>query len=95
MVTYPSTHGVFGKNIAELCRLIHEAGGAGYVDGANPDALVGHCAPPEFGADVSHILNLPRNLLYSAWRWRPRRRAYRCGRTSCAFFASPPVVISQ
>ncbi len=55
MVTYPSTHGVFEENIAELCRLIHEAGGQVYVDGANLNALVGHCAPPEFGADVSHL----------------------------------------
>ncbi len=55
MVTYPSTHGVFEESIAELCVVIHEAGGQVYVDGANMNALVGHCAPPEFGADVSHL----------------------------------------
>ena len=55
MVTYPSTHGVFEESIAELCDVIHEAGGQVYVDGANLNALVGHCAPPEFGADVSHL----------------------------------------
>ncbi len=55
MVTYPSTHGVFEENITELCTLIHDAGGQVYVDGANLNALVGHCAPPEFGADVSHL----------------------------------------
>ena len=55
MVTYPSTHGVFEESIAELCDIVHEAGGQVYVDGANLNALVGHCAPPQFGADVSHL----------------------------------------
>jgi len=55
MVTYPSTHGVFEEAIADVCAIIHAAGGQVYVDGANLNALVGHCAPPEFGADVSHL----------------------------------------
>ena len=55
MVTYPSTHGVFEEAIADICAIIHAAGGQVYVDGANLNALVGHCAPPEFGADVSHL----------------------------------------
>ena len=55
MVTYPSTHGVFEESITELCDIVHEAGGQVYVDGANLNALVGHCAPPQFGADVSHL----------------------------------------
>ena len=55
MVTYPSTHGVFEEAITEICEIIHEAGGQVYVDGANLNALVGHCAPPQFGADVSHL----------------------------------------
>ena len=55
MVTYPSTHGVFEESIAELCDIVHEAGGQVYVDGANLNALVGHCSLPDFGADVSHL----------------------------------------
>ena len=55
MATYPSTHGVFEEAISEICDIIHEAGGQVYVDGANLNALVGHCAPPQFGADVSHL----------------------------------------
>ncbi len=55
MVTYPSTHGVFEESIVELCAIVHEAGGQVYVDGANLNALVGHCSLPEFGADVSHL----------------------------------------
>jgi len=55
MVTYPSTHGVFEEAIDEICALVHDAGGQVYVDGANLNALVGHCALPDFGADVSHL----------------------------------------
>jgi len=55
MVTYPSTHGVYEEGITEICRLVHEAGGQVYVDGANLNALVGFAKPGEFGADVSHL----------------------------------------
>jgi glycine dehydrogenase len=55
MVTYPSTHGVFEQDIAELCALVHDAGGQVYVDGANLNALVGVARPGRFGADVSHL----------------------------------------
>ncbi|BCJ49235.1 glycine dehydrogenase (decarboxylating) [Actinoplanes sp. NBRC 14428] len=55
MVTYPSTHGVYEKGIAELCGQVHDAGGQVYVDGANLNALVGFARPGKFGADVSHL----------------------------------------
>jgi glycine dehydrogenase len=55
MVTYPSTHGVFEQDVAELCALVHDAGGQVYVDGANLNALVGVARPGHFGSDVSHL----------------------------------------
>ena len=55
MVTYPSTHGVFEQEIAEICAAVHDAGGQVYVDGANLNALVGLAQPGRFGADVSHL----------------------------------------
>jgi glycine dehydrogenase len=55
MVTYPSTHGVFEAGIRELCEIVHAHGGQVYVDGANMNAMVGLCAPGQFGADVSHL----------------------------------------
>ncbi|WP_103500824.1 MULTISPECIES: aminomethyl-transferring glycine dehydrogenase [unclassified Streptomyces] len=55
MVTYPSTHGVFEDNIADVCAAVHDAGGQVYVDGANLNALVGLARPGRFGADVSHL----------------------------------------
>ncbi|MFL6129946.1 MAG: aminomethyl-transferring glycine dehydrogenase [Mycobacteriales bacterium] len=55
MVTYPSTHGVFEEDIADVCAAVHDAGGQVYVDGANLNALVGLAKPGRFGADVSHL----------------------------------------
>ncbi|HEX2857730.1 MAG TPA: aminomethyl-transferring glycine dehydrogenase, partial [Propionibacteriaceae bacterium] len=55
MVTYPSTHGVFEEGIVDLCRMVHQAGGQVYVDGANMNAMVGLSRPGDFGADVSHF----------------------------------------
>lgn len=55
MVTYPSTHGVFEETIAEVCSIVHQAGGQVYVDGANVNALLGHSRLGELGADVSHL----------------------------------------
>jgi glycine dehydrogenase len=55
MITYPSTHGVFEEGVAELCAMVHDAGGQVYVDGANLNALVGLARPGRFGADVSHL----------------------------------------
>jgi len=55
MITYPSTHGVFEIEVADLCAAIHDAGGQVYVDGANLNALVGLARPGRFGADVSHL----------------------------------------
>jgi glycine dehydrogenase len=55
MITYPSTHGVFGEKITEVCEIVHRNGGQVYLDGANLNALVGLCRPGEFGPDVAHF----------------------------------------
>jgi glycine dehydrogenase len=55
MITYPSTHGVYEHDIAEICAVVHDAGGQVYVDGANLNALVALARPGKFGGDVSHL----------------------------------------
>ncbi|BBX73458.1 putative glycine dehydrogenase (decarboxylating) [Mycobacterium shinjukuense] len=55
MITYPSTHGVYEHDIADMCAAVHDAGGQVYVDGANLNALVGLARPGKFGGDVSHL----------------------------------------
>ena len=55
MVTYPSTHGVFDKDIKEITSIIHDFGGQVYMDGANMNAQVGLTSPGLIGADVCHL----------------------------------------
>src|SRR5207253_9784655 len=55
MITYPSTHGVFEEAIEQICAIVHANGVQVYIDGANMNAMVGLCAPGEFGGDVSHL----------------------------------------
>jgi glycine dehydrogenase len=55
MITYPSTHGVFERDIQEICDIVHDYGGQVYMDGANMNAQVGLCRPGEYGVDVCHL----------------------------------------
>ena len=55
MLTNPSTLGVFEKNIAEMSKMVHEAGGLLYYDGANLNAILGKVKPGDMGFDVIHI----------------------------------------
>jgi glycine dehydrogenase subunit 2 len=55
MLTNPSTLGLFEKNIAEISRLVHEAGGLVYYDGANLNAIMGIARPGDMGFDIVHL----------------------------------------
>jgi glycine dehydrogenase len=55
MVTYPSTHGVYEEAIADICEMVHAAGGQVYIDGANTNAVVGYAKFGLLGGDVSHL----------------------------------------
>lgn len=55
MLTNPSTLGVFERNISEIARIVHEAGGLLYYDGANLNAILGKVRPGDMGFDVIHI----------------------------------------
>lgn len=55
MLTNPSTLGMFEENIEEVCRILHDAGGFVYMDGANMNALVGVTRPGDLGVDVIHL----------------------------------------
>ncbi|MCU1264703.1 MAG: glycine dehydrogenase (decarboxylating) beta subunit [Acidobacteria bacterium] len=55
MLTNPNTLGLFEKNIKEICRIVHDAGGLVYMDGANMNALVGVARPGDMGVDVIHL----------------------------------------
>ena len=55
MLTNPNTVGVFDKNILEITKIIHGAGGLCYYDGANLNAIMGIARPGDMGFDVVHI----------------------------------------
>ena len=55
MLTVPNTLGLFEKDITEISRIIHGAGGLMYMDGANMNALVGLVRPGDMGFDVVHF----------------------------------------
>ncbi len=55
MLTNPSTLGVFERRIAEIARIVHEAGGLLYYDGANLNAILGRVRPGDMGFDVIHM----------------------------------------
>lgn len=55
MLTNPSTCGVFERKIQEIARLVHEAGGLLYYDGANLNAILGKVRPGDMGFDVMHM----------------------------------------
>jgi len=55
MLTNPNTLGIFEKNIEEIAKIVHEAGGLLYYDGANLNAVLGKARPGDMGFDIVHI----------------------------------------
>lgn len=55
MLTNPNTLGIFDPNILEITRIVHEAGGLCYYDGANLNAIVGRARPGDMGFDCVHL----------------------------------------
>jgi len=54
MITNPNTLGLFERDIAEIGRILHDAGGLVYIDGANMNAILGITRPGDFGGDMMH-----------------------------------------
>ncbi len=55
MMTNPNTLGMFETEILEIAKLVHEAGGLLYYDGANLNPLLGKVRPGDMGFDIMHI----------------------------------------
>jgi len=55
MLTNPNTLGIFEKNIEEIAKIVHEAGGLLYYDGANLNPILGKARPGDMGFDIVHI----------------------------------------
>lgn len=55
MLTNPNTVGIFDHNILEITKIIHDAGGLCYYDGANLNAVMGRVRPGDMGFDCVHV----------------------------------------
>ena len=55
MMTNPNTLGMFETEILEIAKLVHDAGGLLYYDGANLNPLLGKVRPGDMGFDIMHI----------------------------------------
>jgi glycine dehydrogenase subunit 2 len=55
MLTNPNTCGLFEPEVADIARVVHEAGAYFYCDGANFNAIVGKVRPGDLGVDAMHI----------------------------------------
>ncbi len=55
MLTNPNTLGLFDPNILESTKIVHEAGGVCYYDGANLNAVMGRVRPGDMGFDCVHL----------------------------------------
>ncbi len=55
MLTNPNTLGIFEKDILEITKVVHDAGGLVYYDGANANAILGMTRPGDMGFDVVHL----------------------------------------
>jgi glycine dehydrogenase subunit 2 len=54
MITLPSTLGLFDSNIDQVIKIVRDAGGIVYGDGANLNALLGRVRMGDLGFDVMH-----------------------------------------
>jgi len=55
MITNPNTLGIFEREILEITKIVHDAGGLLYYDGANLNAIMGKAKPGDMGFDIVHI----------------------------------------
>ncbi|MCL1935255.1 MAG: aminomethyl-transferring glycine dehydrogenase subunit GcvPB [Defluviitaleaceae bacterium] len=55
MLTNPNTLGIFEEDILEITKIIHDAGGLCYYDGANLNAIAGILRPGDMGFDCIHL----------------------------------------
>ena len=55
MITNPNTLGIFESHISEIAKIIKDAGGLLYYDGANFNAIMGKVRPGDMGFDVVHF----------------------------------------
>ena len=94
MLTNPNTIGMFDKNILEITKIIHEAGGLNYYDGANLNAIMGIARPGDMGFDVVH-LNLHKTFSTPHGGGGPGSGPVGCKELLEKYLPSPRIVMNQ
>ncbi len=92
MLTNPNTVGLFDPNILEITRIVHDAGGLCYYDGANLNAVMGHARPGDMGFDCVHV-NLHKTFSTPHGGGGPGSGPVGCKRSLEQFLPSPRVVM--
>ena len=88
MLTNPNTVGIFDRNILEITRIVHDAGGLCYYDGANLNAVMGVVRPGDMGFDVIH-LNLHKTFSTPHGGGGPGSGAVGCKKLLAPFLPGP------
>ena len=90
MLTNPNTVGLFEERIQEVARLVHEAGGLMYGDGANFNAILGIVKPGAIGFDFMHY-NLHKTFTTPHGGGGPGSGAVGCTAALAPFLPGPRV----
>ena len=94
MLTNPNTVGLFDKNILEITRIVHNAGGLNYYDGANLNAVMGVSRPGDMGFDVVH-LNLHKTFSTPHGGGGPGSGAVGCKKLLAPYLPKPHAVAGE
>lgn len=94
MLTNPNTLGIFDKNILEITKIIKDAGGLCYYDGANLNAIMGQVRPGDMGFDVVH-LNLHKTFSTPHGGGGPGSGAVGCKKLLAPYLPKPHAVAGE
>lgn len=94
MLTNPTTLGLFEKNIEEISKIVHGAGGLLYYDGANLNAIMGIVRPGDMGFDVVH-LNLHKTFSTPHGGGGPGSGPVGCKAQLVEFLPTPSVIVDK
>ena len=94
MLTNPSTLGVFERGITEVAKIVHDAGGLLYYDGANLNAICGKVRPGDMGFDVIHM-NLHKTFSTPHGGGGPGSGAVGVGKRLLPFMPIPVVTATE
>jgi glycine dehydrogenase subunit 2 len=90
MLTNPNTLGLFEEEVEEVSRLVHEAGGLMYCDGANFNAILGIVKPAHLGFDFMHY-NLHKTFSTPHGGGGPGSGAVGCTKALAPYLPGPQV----